>query len=272
MELDGAALVIGASGIGGACARAFARCGTQALVIADIDCEAAEKVVADCEKLAKSQNFKGRAVKVDVGIEASVAEATKVAHEFLERIDYCVNSAGIGVNLAHETSEANIEEFDKMLNVHVRGSFLILRSISAIMKDQQPVAVDEWSSARGTTRGSIVMIGSASAFAATPRMIQYTGSKHAVAGLVKNAALDNAAHGVRVNSVCPSWVDTPMTQKAIRDVAGLGDMIKTMVPLGRIATSEEVADAVMFFCSPLSSYATGVNMILDGGVTLMGHA
>lgn len=93
----------------------------------------------------------------------------------------------IGVNLAHETSEANIEEFDKMLNVHVRGSFLILRSISAIMKDQQPVAVDEWSSARGTTRGSIVMIGSASAFAATPRMIQYTGSKHAVAGLVKNA-------------------------------------------------------------------------------------
>lgn len=63
-----------------------------------------------------------------------------------------------------------------------------------------------------------------------------------------------------------------MTQKAIRDVAGLGDMIKTMVPLGRIATSEEVADAVMFFCSPLSSYATGVNMILDGGVTLMGHA
>lgn len=118
MELDGAALVIGgkfkhqlgsihlsftiltlnsiiASGIGGACARAFARCGTQALVIADIDCEAAEKVVADCEKLAKSQNFKGRAVKVDVGIEASVAEATKVAHEFLERIDYCVNSAGV---------------------------------------------------------------------------------------------------------------------------------------------------------------------------------
>ncbi|KAI1120191.1 NAD(P)-binding protein [Nemania abortiva] len=254
MELNGTALVIGASGIGGACARALARNGIQRLVVSDLDHEAAENVITECERLAKCQNFKGIAVRIDVTTESSVAGATKAAHEFLKRIDYCINSAGIGVNLAYETSEANVEEFDKMIDVHVRGSFLILRSISAIMKEQLPYSVDPSSPARGTTRGSIVMVGSASAFAATPRMIQYTGAKHAVAGLVKNAALDNAAYGVRVNSVCPSWVDTPMTRKAIKDVEGLDGMIKAMVPLGRIATSEEVADVVMFLCSPLSRY------------------
>lgn len=81
-------------------------------------------------------------------------------------------------------------------------------------------------------------------------------------------ALDNAAHGIRVNSVCPSWVDTPMVRKAIEDVPGLGEMIQTSVPLGRIALPEEVADTVLFLCSPLSSYSTGCNLILDGGTTL----
>jgi NAD(P)-dependent dehydrogenase (short-subunit alcohol dehydrogenase family) len=82
------------------------------------------------------------------------------------------------------------------------------------------------------------------------------------------AALDNAQYGVRVNSVCPSWVDTPMVQKAMKDVPGLADTIKAAVPIGRIAEVEEVADTVMFFCSSMSSYATGCNMILDGGTTL----
>lgn len=90
--------------------------------------------------------------------------------------------------------------------------------------------------------------------------------------LTWSVALDNATYGVRVNSVCPSWVDTPMTRKALENVEGLDEMIKSAVPLGRIALPEEVADAVMFLCSPRSSYATGVNLILDGGTTLTSHA
>jgi len=86
--------------------------------------------------------------------------------------------------------------------------------------------------------------------------------------LIGFTALDNAAYGIRVNSVCPSWVDTPMIRKAMDDIPGLGNMIQAAVPMGRIAVAEEVADAVMFFCSPMSSYATGCNFILDGGTTL----
>ena len=93
--------------------------------------------------------------------------------------------------------------------------------------------------------------------------------RHLVADMVTYpAALDNAQHGIRVNSVCPSWVDTPMVRKAMEDVPDLAGMIEAAVPIGRIAIVDEVADAVMFFCSPMSSYATGCNLVLDGGTTL----
>lgn len=81
-------------------------------------------------------------------------------------------------------------------------------------------------------------------------------------------ALDNAGHGIRVNCVCPSWVDTPMVRRAIDGVEGLAQFIQQAVPMGRIATPEEVADAVIFLCSARSSYVTGCGFIIDGGTTL----
>lgn len=86
--------------------------------------------------------------------------------------------------------------------------------------------------------------------------------------LTRVAALDNAAYSIRVNCICPSWVDTPMMQRAIAGVPGLEQMINSMVPLGRMARPEEVADAVIFLCSPRSSYVTGCGFIIDGGTTL----
>ena len=82
------------------------------------------------------------------------------------------------------------------------------------------------------------------------------------------SALDNVSHGIRVNCVCPSWVDTPMVRKAIEGVKGLAEFIQHAVPMGRIATPEEVADTVIFLCSPRSSYVTGCGFIVDGGTTL----
>lgn len=81
-------------------------------------------------------------------------------------------------------------------------------------------------------------------------------------------ALDNAGHGIRVNCVCPSWVDTPMVRQAIDGVEGLAQIIQQAVPIRRIATPAEVADAVIFLCSPRSSYVTGCGFIVDGGTTL----
>ncbi|KAF7863840.1 hypothetical protein EAF04_006805 [Stromatinia cepivora] len=268
MDITGCAFVIGASGIGRSCAIAFAKFGVRSLTLADINFEATQAVVKECHSLSTNPEFRAEGVVVDITLEDSVKAAMNHAVSTFGRIDYCVNSAGMGVKIANETAEADIEEFNDMLKVNTTGTFIVTRTMSAIMKTQESCPVDPLSPGRGTTRGSIVNLGSASSFVATPKMIQYTASKHAVIGITKNAALDNAAYGIRVNSVCSSWVDTPMIRKAMDDIPGLGKMIESAVPLGRIAIAEEVADAVIFLCSPRSSYATGCNLILDGGTTL----
>lgn len=196
-------------------------------------------------------------------------------------------------------AQANLAEFMRFQSVNVTGAFIVTRDVSAIMKLQTPRAVDPSHPQRGTCRGAIVNMGSLASFVAQPGMVQYTTSKHAVLGLSRNAgescsaavgtfnpifaicsitddtlhvriALDNASYGIRLNCVCPSWVDTPMVQRAIEQVPGLEETIKALVPFGRVACPEEVSDAVMFLCSPRSSYVTGCNFLIDGGTALRG--
>ncbi|PHH81250.1 hypothetical protein CDD82_1189 [Ophiocordyceps australis] len=137
-------------------------------------------------------------------------------------------------------------------------------------QDARPITVSASGNAvqRGVCRGAIVNLGSAASYVATPGLVHYTASKHAVLGLSKNAALDNVAHGIRVNCLCPTWVDTPMVQKAMATIPDLEPMVKALVPMGRIACVEEVADAALFMCSPRSSYITGTGLIIDGGATM----
>jgi NAD(P)-dependent dehydrogenase (short-subunit alcohol dehydrogenase family) len=157
------------------------------------------------------------------------------------------------------------------------------------MQELRPLS----NASRGSIRGAIVNLGSATSLVASPGVLPYTASKHAALGLTKNSgkshsnfnqntqrcimhkltsliisALDNASYGIRVNCVCPSWTDTPMVRRAIEGVEGLAEFINKAVPLGRIAVPEEVADVVVFLCSPRSSYMTGCALIVDGGTTL----
>lgn len=224
-----------ASGIGRACALAFARYGTAKMVIADIDMEAAGAVAAECRQAAPSRSgFSADAVSIDVRQEDSVNSALALAARTLGRIDYCVNAAGvstsshtcvcacvradpahahsrqipsivtpsaqwiadrarasphvkIGVQLANEVAEASVAEFEQMLAVNVTGTFLVTRAASAQMKAQELVPAKRGSPERGMTRGCIVNLGSASAFMATPKMVQYTAAKHAALGVTRNA-------------------------------------------------------------------------------------
>ncbi|KAF4627993.1 hypothetical protein G7Y89_g10158 [Cudoniella acicularis] len=264
MDISGYALVIGGgNGIGRAAASAFAKYGALGITVADLQLEDAQNVARECKAVAANPNFCVEARYVDVTSETSVHDATAYAMQVFGRIDYCVNSAGLGVKNALEISDAHVDEFERMLSTNVTGTFLVTKLVSAIMRSQEARLNDPAAPERGITRGTIVNLGSASSFASSPGMAQYTTSKFAVLGLTKNSALDNAVHGIRVNCVCPSWVDTPMVRQAVDNVPGLGEHIKLAVPMRRIATPEEVADAVIFMSSSKSSYVTGCGFIID---------
>lgn len=150
---------------------------------------------------------------------------------------------------------------------------------------QEPRVVKGRNGSRSVGRGSIVNLASANSFVAMPAMVQYVSAKHALIGLTKTAgkemqtpkhcyklnsrtAIDLAPHGIRVNAVCPSWVDTPMVSRAFAAMPEyFASLIKT-IPTGRIATQEEASDVIVFLSSPKSSYVTGVGWLVDGGTTL----
>ncbi|KAI0839857.1 NAD(P)-binding protein [Hypoxylon sp. FL0890] len=271
MDINGSAVIFGgASGIGKACSQAFALEGAAEIIIADIDLDSAEKVAQELTSIATAQSFRSRAIKVDVASEDSVKQAVDEVVQYFGRIDYCVNSAGIGVQIAKEMSEADSAEFDRFLRINVMGTFLVTRYVSAAMKAQAPIPISTSAVKRGLTRGAIVNLGSLASFISQPGQVQYTASKHAVLGITKNAALDNAPHAIRVNCLCPSWVDTQMVRKAVESVPGLQQMIESAVPMGRVACPEEIADAAIFLCSYRSSYMTGSAFIVDGGTSLSG--
>ncbi|PON26480.1 short-chain dehydrogenase/reductase SDR [Trichoderma gamsii] len=275
MDITGNAFIVGGgSGIGRACALGLAKDGAAGILIADMNVEAAGRVVAECKAVATATNFRAEAIQIDISQEESVAKATSYMVETFERIDYCINCAGIGVQMPLNIAEADLGEFSRFLRIHVEGTFLLVRSVSAVMQRQELKPIDAANPARGGTRGSIVTLGSGNSFAATPHLVQYTAAKHAVLGVTKNAvvALDNAPYGIRVNCVCPTWVETPMIQSARDGGMDIDSWVNKVVPLGRIATAEEVADTVIFLSSPRASYVTGSGFIIDGGTTLTCHA
>ncbi|CAH0003349.1 unnamed protein product [Clonostachys byssicola] len=265
----GHALIIGGGGgIGGACCLGLARHGVTGMVVADCDLEAASRVAAESKAASTDPAFKAESIEVDVTAEESVARAVSKAQQILGRIDCCIIAAGIGALGAVEISQMEAAEFTRFLHVNVTGTFLSLKHVSAAMKEQEARSVSEASPGRGVTRGVIVNIASATSHVAQPGIAQYVTSKHAVLGLTKTAALDNVKHGIRINCVCPTWVDTPMVRAAMEGIPELRNLITNSVPMGRIALKEELADIVTFLAGPGSSYMTGESIIMDGGATL----
>lgn len=236
----------GGSGLGEAAAHRFAKGGVRVL-IGDINLENAERV---CEDIRQAGG-EARAAKVDVSDSASVAGFFEHAIQHFGRLDIALNNAGISGKIAG-VGETDIADFDRVLAINLRGVFLCLREEAKIFKAQ----------------GSGVIVNTASSFAliGTPNICAYVAAKHGVVGLTKAVALELAPSGIRVNAVCPGIIRTHLMDDLNLTTENF-DAMTANLPIGRLATADEIAEAMFWLASPASGYVTAISMPVDGGWT-----
>jgi NAD(P)-dependent dehydrogenase (short-subunit alcohol dehydrogenase family) len=249
ISFDGkVALVTGASaGMGLATAHAFAEAGA-AVALADINepaaHEAADKLVAD--------GHRAIALRCDVADEEQVAAMVQQTVAAFGRLDAAYNNAGIQTTNI-ETADADGEEFDRVTSINLRGVWNCMKHELRHMRDQGSGAIVNCSSIGG-------LIG-------LPGLATYHASKHGVIGLTKSTALEYAARGIRINAVCPGTIDTPMVSRMIAADKDAMAAIMKDTPNGRLGRPEEVANAVLWVCSPAASFVLGHALVVDGGYT-----
>lgn len=238
------ALVTGAgSGIGEAVSLLFAKNGARVL-LADVDLDGANRVLARIEK----EGGTARVANCDVSQPRDVERAVADAVDTWGQLNVAVNNAGIGGE-QHPLGEYSLESWDKVIAVNLSGVFYGLRYQIPAMLAAGGGAIVNMASILGT-------VGFASSGA-------YVAAKHGVLGLTQNAALEYAAQGIRVNSVGPGFIMTPLLEnnlppEQLVQIAGLH-------PMQRLGTSEEVAELVMWLVSEKASFVTGAYYTVDGG-------
>ena len=246
-QLDGkVALITGAgSGIGRASALAFAREGAK-VAVADIVVEGGEETV----RMVKEAGGEAFFIKVDVSNAAEVETMVNAVVDTYGRIDCAYNNAGIEGRLA-STDEYPEDVFDKVIDINLTGVWLC-------MKYELPHMLKQGSGAIVNTASGAGLIGVAG-------MSAYVASKHGVVGLTKTAALEYAKSGIRVNSVCPGLIQTPMVERITADQPQLGEALVAAEPVGRTGKPEEIAESVVWLSSDAASFVTGHAMSVDGG-------
>ncbi len=236
----------GASGIGRACGLALAREGAEAVVIADIDGEQAANVVREIE--AADGRASSRAV--DVSDEGQVAALIGDCVDRYGRLDCAINNAGISGPMG-PLHEIDLCDWSRTLATNLTGVFLC-------MKHELPAM-------QARRSGAIVNMASGAGLIATPGMSAYCASKHAILGITKTAAVENARSGVRVNALCPGSTDTPMLQASMQTSPAIEKLILESQPGGRLGKPEEIAEAAVWLCSDRASFVSGESMLVDGG-------
>lgn len=250
---DKVALVTGGgSGIGAAICERFAEEGAK-VIVSDINLDAAE---ATGRSIAES-GHRAECVKLDATDEAEWISAIESIVRDYGRLDVVVNNAGIVI--PGNVEETTVEDWDLTQQVNSRGVFLGLREAIKAMK---------------TTGGDIINISSIEGIIAEPQAAAYCASKGSVRSLTKSAALHCASQGydIRVNSVHPGFIETPMVENAIgampeEERAGFTERIIGAIPFGKMGTPLDIANGCLFLASDESNYMTGSELVIDGGYT-----
>lgn len=238
-----------ASGIGLATAQAFAQAGA-AVVLADIQVDAVRAVA---EELTAS-GHQAFAVRCDVTQAEDVQAALAKTIEAFGRLDFAFNNAGIEPRNAGPTAEYDEEDWNRIIDINLRGVFLC-------MKYEIPLILKQGS-------GAIVNTSSGAGIIGIKGSPAYTAAKHGVIGLTRAAALDYAAQNLRINAVCPGYIDTPMMERFTGGTAEGRATVISEEPVGRMGKPEEIAAAVLWLCSDAAAFMVGHAMVIDGGQTI----
>lgn len=256
-------LVTGAaSGIGRACAKILVDEGCTRLVLSDLDRAGLESLAKELQALdAKVQTV------LSVGDMSSEQDVERMVAEGVEKfggIHYCINSAGVTSKPRVRTGDLDVEAFDRVINVNLRGLWLCERAqIRQFMK--QPAALKTRKLCQGVPpqRGAIVNMSSIFGLTAHGTAGAYPASKAGVLGLTRTDAVAYATDGIRVNAICPGFIDTPLVQQAKANGADYTKLVN-LIPFQRMGTPEELAEAAVWLVSERASYVSGVELPVDG--------
>ena len=243
----------GSSGFGRASGLLFAGEGAKVVVAADKNVEGGKETVLLIKKAGGEAVF----FKADVSKEVEVETLIKQTINTFGRLDYAHNSAGVhgsgkaGFGDRAGTLTTEEASWDRVMNINVKGTWFLMKyEIPQMLKNGG--AIVNTSSVAGLVASNLAMVS-------------YTASKHAVIGLTKAAALEFATKRIRVNAVCPGAVRTAMNEDYFLADPQLESRLALLNPMNRLATPDEVAEAVIWLCSDAASFVTGVAIPVDGG-------
>jgi NAD(P)-dependent dehydrogenase (short-subunit alcohol dehydrogenase family) len=236
----------GGSGMGRAMCIEFARAGAS-VVIADVNEKGGQETLAEIDAAGGKAQF----LRCDVSVEADVVALVQTVQDSFGSLDFAVNNAAIELERS-PLIDITADVFDRLYAVNVKGVFFCMQQEMRAMAKQG--------------RGAIVNIASMNAFRPQPCQSLYTATKHAVLGLTRNAAIEAAPLGIRINAICPGAIDTPMLQAArTRQNIPMEAIVQNLSLIDRIGRPEEVAKAALWLCSDDASYTYGHALAVDGG-------
>jgi NAD(P)-dependent dehydrogenase (short-subunit alcohol dehydrogenase family) len=247
-QLEGKVAVVtgGGSGIGRACVLDLAKAGAR-VVVADIDAAGGEATV----ELVMQAQGKAVFVQTDVTQADQVKALVEQTVKTFGSIDCAVNNAGIEGRAASMVA-CTEDNWDRVIDINLKGIWLCMKYQIPRMREQGGGSIVNMASVNGLKTGLM-------------KFAAYTASKHGVIGLTKAAAVEYARSGIRINAMCPGYVQTPMLETDSERFAHLSNLVN-LVPLGRLGTPEEISAGVVWLCSDATSFMTGQTLVMDGGL------